>query len=279
MASDDFQREYLAKRIVNRLLLAIPEWVEKRAKHLVRIPRPALFRGHTLIDFGGNDPHAYQLGYWHAELGLVIERDGLLTHDEHSTLLSDAVKKAESETWGTKRWDGTLAALTTDMMRLHFRHGQPGGTDIPGWLTKEINREAAPQPFLRIRDHNMELAKHLHSVGLATVPTYKTEKQFMVQQLRNLIADGKYYVHPRCVDTDRHLRTTTWSNSKRKTWARRGGEHGDLVDTSVYFAMGVCRDVPVDPAVHAAAAMPAMIEEMGRPMTRLEARLQRYRGR
>jgi hypothetical protein len=119
----------------------------------------------------------------------------------------------------------------------------------------------------------MELARHLHSVGVAAVPVRKTEKQFMVQGLRNLIADGRYWVHPRCKDTDRHLRTTTWQNEKRREWARRAGEHGDLVDCSIYFALGVHRDVPLE---HEVKPPPELVDD-GKPVSRLEARLARVR--
>lgn len=281
--SDDFQREYCAKRVINKLLLACPEWLAPwtdgkpyRESHFIKLERPKVFRGHTIIDFGGNDPHAAQLAYWDVERGFCVERDLLLTRDERSKLLSDEVKKLEERTWGVKRWDGTLAALTSENLVHHFRHGQPGGTTVPDWLLREVNKTAQPQPYLRICDVNMELARHLHSVGLAAVPTHKTEKQFMVQQLRNLIADGKYWVDSSCKDTDRHLRTTTWANEKRKAWAHRGGEHGDLVDTSVYGALGMSRFVPAEPKTESTRTV---VVTPDRPLTRLEARIERARRR
>lgn len=280
--SDDFQREYCAKRVINRLLLAMPEWVAPwkdgrpyRESHFVKLERPRIFRGHTIIDFGGNDPHAAQLAYWDVERGLCIERELLLTKDERSKLLSDEVKRLEEATWGVKRWDGTLAALTSENLAHHFRHRQPGGTTVPDFLLREVNRQAQPQPYLRICDVNLELARHLHSVGLAAVPVHKTDKQFMAQQLRNLIADGRYWVDSSCVATDRHLRTTTWANEKRKAWAHRGGEHGDLVDTSIYAALAMSRQVPAEPK--ADPSRYAAVEE--KPMSRLEARLARARAR
>jgi hypothetical protein len=274
--SDEFRREYKAERVINKMLLGVPEWVAPwkdgkpyRESHVVDIPRPKLFRGHTIIDFGGNDPHAFQLGYWHLELGMVIERDQLLKSDERSQQLADAVKKAEEETWGVDRWNGTLASLTAETIKGHFSQTHQ---QIPDWLMPEVDRTADAQPWTRICDQNRELARHLHSVGLAAVPTYKTDKQFMVQQLRNLIAAGKYWVHPRCKDTDRHLKTTTWANAKRREWSHRGGEHGDLVDDSVYFAMGVSREVLPDP--EAAVASGLTVGAMVREMQKLEAKRQ-----
>ena len=280
--SDDFQREYCAKRVINRLLLGIPEWVAPwhdgkpyRDSHFVPLARPKVFRGHTIIDFGGNDPHGAQLAYWDVERGFCVERELLLNKDERSKLLSDEVKKLEEQTWGVKRWDGTLAALTTENLRHHFHHGEAGGTTVPDWLLHEVNKQAQPQPYLRICDVNVELARHLHSVGMAAVPVHKTEKQFMVQQLRNLIADGKYWVDSSCEATDRHLRTTTWANEKRKAWAHRGGEHGDLVDCSIYGALAMSRDVPAE--VQAQPLRAVVFDS--RPMSRLEARIHRARMR
>lgn len=284
--SDEFKREYLAQRVVNKMLLGIPEWMMPwkdtgkayRETHLVALERPKLFRGHTIIDFGGNDPHAVTLGYWDLQHGLVIEYDKLLTKDERTGLLSEETKKLEAAAWGVDRWDGTLASLTTETIAGHF-----GAThqSIPDWLLPEVDKQTAPaQPFTRISDTNMELARHLYEQGLAVVPTYKTEKQFMVQQLRNLVADGRFWVHPRCVDTDRHLRTTTWRNEKRKDWARRGGEHGDLVDTAVYFALGVSREVPPDPEVAMAAGLTvgAMVRERQRQQERSSAFTEAFMG-
>lgn len=244
--SDDFQREYLAKRVVNKLLVAVPEWAEMRATRLVKVPRPKLFRGHTVLDFGGNDPHAGIFGYWHPEFGFVVDRDLLLTHDERSRLFSDAIKQKEKETWGTNQWDGSLPALASEHLQEAFRG------EVPEWLLPEVDREAPPQPWLRINDIHPELARHLHTVGLASAPVHKagpggttSPKQFMVQEFRNIVRDGQFWLSPDCVDTDRHLRTTTWSNEKRKDWARRGGEHGDLLDCCIYFVRGGSRNIPM----------------------------------
>jgi hypothetical protein len=259
MESDDFQREYCAKRVVNRLLVAVPEWAEMRATRFARVPRPPTFRGHTIIDFGGNDPHAAIFGYFHPEFGFVVEKDLLLTRDERSRQFSDAVKAREGEVWGTDRWDGSLPALASKHLHEAFRD------EVPDWLLPEIDIEAPPQPWLRITDIHPELARHFYTVGLAAAPVHKTTKQLMVQEFRNVVRDGQFWVAPEAEATDRHLRTTTWQNEKRKDWARRGGEHGDLTDCCVYFVRGGSRDVPLP-------EKPRVFDE-SQPMTALERRL------
>lgn len=251
LKSDSCRREYFAERVVNKTLLGVPEWPDMRDASLkkgaeLRGKRPKLFRGHATVDFGGNDPHAGLWGYWHLEHGLVLEAELLLKNDERSGQLSEELKAVEQELYkseleGFEVWDGTLAALTAENVASYF------GGNIPHWLRKEIDRSARPQPYLRLCDHDMELARHLHDVGYAVVPVKKgTTKQLMVQDFRNFVAGGHLALPPELVDTDRHLRTTTWENEKREAWGHRGSEHGDLLDCAIYMVRGLVRDVPVE---------------------------------
>lgn len=274
-ASDTFRREYLAERVINRLLVAVPEWAafrEESFRLYTETQRPKLFRGHVSIDFGGSDPHAALFGYFHLKRGVVVERDLLIFGNETSRELDDEVKRIERELWGVTKWDGTLAALTSANVAQFF------GGEVPSWLGKSINVEAQPQPWIRVCDTQMKLARHLHSVGLAAVPTAKDEKRFYVQELRNLILAKQLAVNPECKDLDRHLKATTWKDLRHTEWARRATEHGDLVDCAIYLTRNINRDVPLDPAVVAATPPPGFFDD-GRPLTRLEARLQRYGAR
>lgn len=243
MASDTFRREYLAQRVINHLLVAVPEWADFREEsfRLYReTVRPKLFRGHVSIDFGGSDPHAALFGYFHLQRGVVVERDLLIFGNEPSIELDQEVKRIEGELWGVSKWDGTLAALTTENVAALFGK-------VPDWLKDRIDAEAQPQPYLRVCDTQMKLARHLYGVGLACVPTAKDEKRLYVQELRNLILAKQLVVNPECIDLDRHLRATTWKDLRHNEWARRASEHGDLVDCAVYLTRNMSRDVPPEP--------------------------------
>lgn len=255
LASDSCRREYFAERVINKTLLGVPEWsdvkLELRAKSLaiaalLKGKRPKLFRGHGVVDFGGNDPHAGLWGYWHLEHGLVLEDDLLLKNDERSGQLAEELKKVEEalykhELAGFDVWDGTLAALTAENVAGYF------GGNVPHWLKKEIDKSARPQPYLRLCDHDLELARHLHDVGYAVVPVRKAQtKQLMVQDFRNFVAGGHLVLPVELADTDRHLRVTTWENEKREAWGHKGGEHGDLLDCAIYMVRGLIREVPIE---------------------------------
>lgn len=267
--TDTYKREYLAERVINKLLVAVPEWAgfrEESFRLYKAAARPKLFRGHVSIDFGGSDPHAALFGYFDLKRGVVVERDLLIFGNEASRELDDEVKRIEGEQWGVTKWDGTLAALTTENVKAMW-HGH-----VPEWLRRAINAEAQPQPYLRVCDTQMKLARHLFKVGLACMPTAKDEKRFYVQELRNLILAKQLVVNPDCKDLDRHLKATTWKDLKHNEWTRRGAEHGDLVDCAVYLARNISRDVPPDPAAVAALPPPGFFDD-GRPTSRLEARL------
>lgn len=238
--SPGYLREYMGLRVVDPLLVAVPEWAEVAESCTVEIERPRLFRGHTSVDVGGSDPHAALFGYWHLEHGLVIEHELLLRSDEVSTQLDKAVKAKEREAWGVEVFDGTLAALADATLAKRFE-GR-----VPEWM-KADHRNARGQPWLRVMDHDMQLIRMFFEVGLAALPAQKQDKALRIQRLRALVLERKLKIHPRCVHTLRHLRQTTWLNHDRKEWARKGGEHGDLVDCLSYMLMDLNRDVPLEP--------------------------------
>ncbi len=238
-----YRREYLAERVVDPLLVGVPEWEEARKTQLAPIERPALFRGQEGGDFGGVDPHFWVFGYWSKEFGLVVEDELMLRDGETTAQLGQAVKDKERALWGVTRWDGTLSALATGELERHYS-GQ-----VPPWVLKGAQSAAPPQPYGRYVDNDVQLSRDLFASGLLCLATPKDNKELAVDALRVLIRQGKLWVHPRCVHLDRHLRSTTWANLKRQEWARKGGEHGDGVDALVYLLRNLSREVPLEPTV------------------------------
>jgi hypothetical protein len=229
--TDDFRREYMAERVVNKLLVVLPEWEAMRGKLLVPIERPEFFNGQSVLDPGGNDPHAVQFGYYHFKLAAyVIEDELLLRNGENTAELVSGIQAKEKELWGTKLWNGTLRGATekpTDELM----------ACLPEWMSAVLDKhtERSKQPFARWSDTNIQLVRDLYELhGVAFIPTQKHDKEIHVNNLRVHINASKVYVNPRCVHTDRHFRSTTWANHKRKDYARKAGEHGDLVDCATY---------------------------------------------
>jgi hypothetical protein len=267
----EFQREYLAKRVIEKSLVVLPEWVDKREKLFKAVERPEYFRGMATLDFGGADPHGLQLGYWHHVLNaFVIEHEDLMLSPCNTLEMQRRAKALETEAWGVKAWQGTMAAAR-DATLQEFRDR------VPPWMLGilEAQVEGDTQPWMRVCDNDIQLTRDLYDLhDLAFVPTAKDEKHLQVNNLQVAINREEVYVHPRCVHTDRHFRTTTWADHKRKTYARRGSEHGEMVDCAVYALRNLDRR---DPTPEEARPRPAN-QTIGATIRDMQAREERRNG-
>lgn len=237
--TDTFRREYMAERVIDKLLVVVPEWAEKRAKLFIAIERPEFFNGMTILDFGGADPHAAHFGYWHPKVAKwVIEDEVLLRQGQNTAELAEHVKAKERELWGVKAWEGTLRGVTekpTDELL----------ACLPDWMANALDAASPTQPFTRWADNDLQLVRDLYELhGLLFIPTAKDDKQLQVNNLRVMFREEAILINPRCINTDRHLASTVWKDHKRKDYRRRGGEHGDLVDTLTYGARNLDRRDP-----------------------------------
>lgn len=237
--SDDFRREYLAQRVINKLLIVVPEW-EKAREHLIqRVERPEFFDGMTVLDPGGADPHAVTFGYWHFRMAKwVVEGELLLREGQNTTLLSEAVKAKERQLWGVDTWEGTLRGAREDPTQALL-------DNLPDYMREMLDKVAPHQPYHRWSDTNLQLVRDLYQLHkIAFIPTEKDDKQLQVNNLRVMISAGELLLSPDCPNTDRHMRTAVWENYKRKTFKRKGGEHSDLLDSLVYGARNLNKRNP-----------------------------------
>lgn len=239
LETDSCQREYFARRVIDKTLVVVPPWTLKRDKLFRAIERPDFFRGLSVLDFGGNDPHAATLGYWHPTLpardnhvgAYVIEHEVFLHDNENSEELAEALKVAETTAWGVKAWEGTMAAARDATLREFQDRVPPWMRDV---MQKQIDGDG--QPWMRVCDNDIQLSRDLYELhDLAFVPTAKDNLRLQVNNLCVAVRREQLYVHPRCVKTDEHLRTTKWENAKRREFAHNAsGEHGDAVACLVY---------------------------------------------
>lgn len=243
LKTDEFRREWMAERVTNKLLIVMgQDWELSREKSFAlyeSAKRPDFFDGMTVLDFGGNDPHAVHLGYWHFERAmLVVEEELLLRDGENTEELQRAIKEKETALWGVTKWEGTLRALQ-----------EPEFLDsVPEWLVQKMDAEAPKQPYVRWCDNDIQLARDLHQLhGLSFVPTAKDNKELQVNNLRVMFRAGQVAISPKLVHTHRHLSGTVWKDAKRRDYRRKAGEHGDLLDTLIYMARNINRQRNPEP--------------------------------
>ena len=109
--------------------------------------------------------------------------------------------------------------------------------NLPEWMQKSWEKAAPTNPRVRYMDTNLVMCRDLYDLhGLAFLITAKDDLGAQVNNLRVLIRSDEVLMHPRCVHTDRHWRTTTWQNHPRNEFARRASEHGDLLACGIYGA-------------------------------------------
>lgn len=225
--SPTFRREYMAERITDKTLAVMgDDWEAMRTQAMIEIPRPKFFDGYSILDMGGVDPHAVLFGYFHFGLAAFVAEDELLLREgENTSKLADGVKAKETSLWGESKYDGTLRGLP-DVAQER----------LPIWLKRDVADNPPAQPYLRFCDNNTQIATDLHQLhGLTFIPTEKHEKRLAVNSFRVSVRSKGFYLHPRCRNTDRHLRQTTWKNARMTDYKRtNAGEHGDLLDTCVY---------------------------------------------
>lgn len=228
--TDTFRREYLAQRVVDKLLVVVPEWAAHRDVLRQSVERPEYFDAHTILDPGGSDPHGVLFGYFHFPLAKWVVEDELLFREGENTLdLAEGIKAKERALYGTDRWDGTVRAME--------ERDAPLWEALPEWMREKWAAAAPKNPRVRWMDTNIIMCRDLYSLhGLSFVPTAKDGLAEQVNNFRVMVRSDEVLLHPRCVHTDRHWRATTWANHRRKDFARRSGEHGDLLACGIYGA-------------------------------------------
>lgn len=209
-----YRREYLAEFVVDTDYAAIPEWTpEREAAQVIELPRPDLFDAYVSTDMGFQDRWGTLFGYWDfRNARLVIEAELLLQRKTTSKVATD-IKAIEKGLWEAQ-------VEATKGLRAQGKGGA--------------------YPYLRCGDLT-ELEQHnLYEHGLVFTPTHKPMKEISVSNLREWVAAGRIFIHPRCKSLIVQLRTTVW-NRARNDFERNAMGHGDLVDALRYMVQDINR--------------------------------------
>lgn len=233
--TDTFRREYLAERVIDKLLVVLPEWAEKRETLRRAVERPHYFDAHVIYDPGGIDPHFLLFGYWHFPMAKwVIEAELAFRDNENERTIVEAIKAKEKALYGTDRWDGTVRAFAEQDEKLWAA--------LPDWMRASWAKAAPQNPRVRWMDSNIDKQRNLYDEhGMAFCVTAKNDKEAQVNTLRELVRSESVLMHPDCVHADRDWKATTWANHRRNDFARRAGSHGDGLDCGIYGARNLDR--------------------------------------
>lgn len=241
--SPTWQREYLARVIVDATVAVIPEFSIKE-RDIVRVPpeRPEFFDAYVGADLGYHDLTAVLFGYYHFPEAKIIVEDELIFHKTNSGAIVDAIREKEAELWGSQ----------------------------------EPRKRVADVKQQIIRDLSVDY-------GMKFRQPKKDDKDAAINQLRLAIADEKLIIAPNCVNTIAHLKAAIWNKSRTEFARSGQFGHFDAVDALIYLIREVNRNANPFPQgrglSHDTHYIPPK-QELGKPSEiRKLVKISRRRGR
>lgn len=189
--STTWQREYLARAIVDDTRAIVPEFSRHRADVVCVRERPVYYRCYTVADFGYSDLTV--VGFWEHHFGddVLYQRDELVFRNTSSAGIAPAVAEKEHALWGRN----------PDM-----RYGDPNA-----------HGQAVRESEITLGD----LYEHHGQVWSAC---RRDKLQPGINALRVAVGSGQMAWHPDCRTTIAHMGGGIWN--AQRTGFERSGEHG-----------------------------------------------------
>lgn len=96
------------------------------------------------------------------------------------------------------------------------------------------------KPYMRVSDTELQLILDLNRLhNVKVVATRKDNKEAQINYLRTLITQNKLFIHPRCENLIRQLKTATWNNNRTSYERNDVDAHFDLVDALLYLIRNI----------------------------------------
>lgn len=218
----DWQREYLARWVVDENLAVVPEFSRVENSITCEWTRPEYFDAYVSMDEGFHDLTVVAFAYRDFLNRKTVIEDELVFRHKTSDVIAQAVAEKERALWGEKKpYLRIVDAAEEQIADLNVFHGVPSGRYAA--TVKSATRA--------------ELAE---KVALPWCPARKDDAEAALNHLRIEIKQGNVAIHPRCEVIRLHLRTAIW-NKGRTSYARSDEQvgHFDGVDAAKYLVRHV----------------------------------------
>jgi len=240
--SSYFRREYLCMHIVEATRALCPEWSEDAGSehpagttwgdaHTKALERPLFSDWYDSLDIGfTRDPSAWLGAYWDwSNARLVVEAESDPMRQFRAETVAETIRTKRRELWPTAGRPPTPREARKS----------PCGTY---WL-----------PYQSIGDgsgNGAEKLRELAEEGLHFTHAEKPDLESRVNAVRTLVAQGKLWVHPRCVNLRKQLATGLWADKFSKAdFERTEDGHNDFFAALVDLVHAIDRQrcpVPQD---------------------------------
>jgi hypothetical protein len=202
-----WQREYMARFVIDEDIIAFPEFSQERQEQLVKaMERPPYYDAYTSIDIGIKDATACVFLYYDFRRAAVVIEDESLLHgirEVRSDIIADVIKSKEKSLWGDKK------------------------------------------PYFRINDYDIgsqllvnELTAH-HDLQFTTGE--KDGMEAGVNELRLLIKNNLLFINPRCSNLIAQIAACVWDSKREKFDRIDGYYHFDLVAALILAVRNIRR--------------------------------------
>ena len=127
--SATWQREYLAKVVVDEEIAVIPEFAVAEELIVGETERPEFFDAYVSIDIGYHDLTALLFGYYHFPEARIVVEDELVFLKTNSGAIAAEAKEKESELWGHQEPVTRFIDASQHLVRdLSVDHSYPSGS-------------------------------------------------------------------------------------------------------------------------------------------------------
>lgn len=241
-----YQREYLCMHVVEISKVVIPEWSSAApAPHpegtswgdvlTAECPRPAFFDAYDSLDIGfTRDPSAWIGGFWDWGYAiLVIEDETPPLRQKEGAGLAAAIVEKRRALWPTK--DPITGAPRRPPSK--DARKSPCGTY---WLPRRSIGDGSGNGADKLE----EIRKAGLKEGVAFEHASKGDLEARVSAVRTMVAQGKIWIHPRCVNLRTQIATGLWADKNKSEFERTETHHLDhlaaLVDLVDSLERGRC---------------------------------------
>lgn len=239
--SEEWQREYLCKRVRNRQLTIIPDWEDKYVQDFKTDIYHQFYQKYVAMDLGVRvDRTAVLLAYYDfKQAKLFIEDEYAISGPEMTTdLLQAHLKRKEIETWcGIRDFEHLNDKIKIDIANVLAIEAQ--------WDLHHKNVR------LRISDNNNPLLLQDLSIDhkLHFSPTDKERLEEMVNAVKIMVRSGGIIVHPRCKQVAGCLKFGRWDKKRIQFDRSPIYGHFDALAALVYLVRNLDRvtnPIPID---------------------------------
>jgi hypothetical protein len=206
--SEEFQLEFLCKRLTNSSFSVIPEFTDVEKDIVCEWVRPAFADNYISMDIGFKDLTAVIFGYYDFDNGVLVIEDEITINGPKMTTdyLAKLIKDKEAQLW--------TSSLTGEQQT----------------------------PYRRISDNNPILLNDLMRLhNITFLPTLKDNKEAQINHLRMMISNREIIIHPRCKTVISHLKNATWKKDRKDYSRSADNGHYDFLDCCVYLVRNIDR--------------------------------------